>query len=77
MHGSTNRVGVLGRSPDGHRWIATVTLHPHIAFSGRQPSADELADLHHRAHEGCFIANSVRSTVTIAGGADVPTGGLT
>jgi organic hydroperoxide reductase OsmC/OhrA len=70
-------VGVLARNAEGRRWISTVTLHPRIAFSGRQPSADELADLHHRAHEGCFIANSVRSTVTIAGVAAVPIGGQT
>src|SRR4051812_30412645 len=60
-------VGVLARSTDGRRAITTVTLNPKIAFAGRQPSEDELAELHHRAHEGCFIANSVRTTVTIAG----------
>jgi organic hydroperoxide reductase OsmC/OhrA len=43
-----------------------VTLRPETEFSGdRQPSADEIAQLHHRSHEDCFIANSVRSEVTI------------
>ena len=43
-----------------------MTLRPRITFSGRQPSADELAEFHHRAHEGCFIANSVRTVVMVA-----------
>jgi organic hydroperoxide reductase OsmC/OhrA len=59
-------VGVLGRNADGRRAITTVTLDPRIRFSGPQPSPDQLADLHHRAHEGCFIANSVRTVVTVA-----------
>jgi organic hydroperoxide reductase OsmC/OhrA len=63
-------VGVLAKNADGRRWVSAVTLTPRVAFSGRTPSADELADLHHRAHEGCFIANSVRSAVTVAGLAD-------
>jgi organic hydroperoxide reductase OsmC/OhrA len=60
-------VGVLTRNAEGRRWISAVTLNPQIAFLGARPSADDLAQLHHRAHEACFIANSVRTTVTIAG----------
>jgi organic hydroperoxide reductase OsmC/OhrA len=59
-------VGVLGRNAEGRRAITTVTLNPRIRFSGSQPSPEQLADLHHRAHEGCFIANSVRTVVTVA-----------
>jgi organic hydroperoxide reductase OsmC/OhrA len=60
-------VGILARNAEGRRWISAVTLTPRIAFAGRQPSSDDLAELHHRAHEACFIANSVRTAVTIAG----------
>ena len=70
-------VGVLARNDLGRRWISTVTLNPRIAFAGRPPTADELADLHDRAHEGCFIANSVRSALTIAGTAPLAPGGQT
>jgi organic hydroperoxide reductase OsmC/OhrA len=63
-------VGILAKNAQGRRAITAVTLNPRIVFSGRQPTLDELAGFHHRAHEGCFIANSVRSTVTIAGFAD-------
>ena len=53
-------VGVMGRNANGKEYVAEVTLHPAVAFSGnRLPTAEELAALHHRAHEECFIANSV------------------
>jgi organic hydroperoxide reductase OsmC/OhrA len=57
--------GVLAKSAEG-RWTMTkVTLKPHIVFNGNQPSASELDHLHHRAHEECYIANSVRTEVVV------------
>jgi organic hydroperoxide reductase OsmC/OhrA len=59
--------GVMERLEAGRWWIAKVTLRPKIAFSGeRQPTAAELDDLHHKAHEACFISNSVKTTVEVA-----------
>jgi organic hydroperoxide reductase OsmC/OhrA len=59
-------VGIMEERPDGKVAVTRVTLRPETEFSGdRQPSADEIAQLHHRSHEDCFIANSVRSEVTI------------
>jgi organic hydroperoxide reductase OsmC/OhrA len=53
-------VGVMGKNAAGKEYVALVTLHPDVAFSGdRIPNRDELNALHHRAHEECFIANSV------------------
>ena len=41
-----------------------VTLHPRVVFGGDPPPAREAVDaLHHRAHEACFIANSVLTDV--------------
>jgi organic hydroperoxide reductase OsmC/OhrA len=61
-------VGIMGRNARARPYVATVTLDPTIAFSGeRRPSTAELADLHHRSHELCYIANSVLTEVTIAG----------
>jgi organic hydroperoxide reductase OsmC/OhrA len=58
--------GVLEKRADGKMWMSRVILHPQAEFSGdKQPSADEIADLHHRAHEDCFIANSVTTEVTV------------
>ena len=57
-------VGVMTKNASGKLWISTVTLRPEVRFGGeRQPSAEALLRLHHRAHEECFIANSVKSDV--------------
>jgi organic hydroperoxide reductase OsmC/OhrA len=60
-------VGVMTKNEQGVLWISTVTLHPEIIYGGdRQPTAVEIERLHHLAHEQCFIANSVKTKVTIA-----------
>jgi organic hydroperoxide reductase OsmC/OhrA len=49
-------------------WVSSVTLSPKIAYGGdKRPTADEEKHLHHLAHEGCFIAQSVKTVVTVAG----------
>jgi organic hydroperoxide reductase OsmC/OhrA len=57
--------GVLEKRADGKMWMARVILHPRITWSSDPPDEAALADLHHRAHEACFIANSVTTEVTI------------
>lgn len=59
-------VGALGKRADGKTWMARVTLRPKARFGGdKQPSPDEIAALHHQAHDLCYIANSVTTEVTI------------
>ena len=58
--------GVLGKDAEGRMAMTVVTLRPRIAFSGdKRPTREELDALHHKAHEACFIANSVKSEVRI------------
>jgi len=58
--------GVMAEDAEGRTAITVVTLRPAIAFSGeRLPTAEEIDALHHKSHEACFIANSVRSEVRI------------
>lgn len=57
--------GTLGRVGPGKRGMTKVILKPAIAFAGKQPTATELAALHHQAHERCFIANSVTTEVMV------------
>ena len=46
--------------------VTRVTLRPRVAFSGEKlPSAHDLERLHHKAHEECFIASSVKADVRI------------
>jgi organic hydroperoxide reductase OsmC/OhrA len=57
--------GLLEKRADGKMAMTKVTLHPRIAWSGDPPGDEARADLHHRAHEACFIANSVSTEVII------------
>jgi organic hydroperoxide reductase OsmC/OhrA len=59
-------VGVITKNEAGKMWVSAVTLNPKIAFSGEKlPSAEDQERLHHGAHDNCFIANSVRTDVTV------------
>lgn len=60
-------VGVMTKNEKGIPWVSGVTLRPKIVFGGdKTPSATELEQLHHDSHEQCFIANSVKTQVTVA-----------
>lgn len=60
-------VGVMTKNEKGVPWVSTVTLRPRIAYSGeRRPSAADEERLHHLAHENCFIANSIKTQVTVS-----------
>lgn len=59
-------VGVIGKDNEGKMAMTKVTLRPKIIFSGEtQPTDIEIDQIHHKAHDLCFIANSVKTTVTI------------
>jgi organic hydroperoxide reductase OsmC/OhrA len=46
--------------------MTRVVLRPRISWSGdAQPSASEIAALHDEAHHACYIANSVKTKITI------------
>lgn len=58
--------GVLEKRADGKMWMSRVTLHPEVSFSGEKlPSDEDIGELHHKAHEACFIANSVTTEVAV------------
>ena len=57
--------GELAQDAEGKLAMTRVVLKPGVTFSGRQPTADEVRRLHERAHEKCFIANSVKTGVTV------------
>jgi organic hydroperoxide reductase OsmC/OhrA len=60
-------VGVLEKNSAGKLAITRVTLRPRIVWSsGVTVSAEDLAQLHHEAHENCFIASSVKTEITVA-----------
>ncbi|MEP6947186.1 MAG: OsmC family protein [Acidobacteriota bacterium] len=66
-----NAVGEMATTDAGKQWIAKITLDPQIVWIGNEPSAEELAHLHHEAHEICYIANSIKSEVVVKEASDV------
>jgi len=58
-------VGIVSKRDDGRMWVSQVTLRPRIRFSGAAPDPATLDEMHHKAHEQCFIANSVRTEVAV------------
>jgi organic hydroperoxide reductase OsmC/OhrA len=59
-------VGVMTKGDAGKLWVSRVTLRPRVTWSGeKRPSAEDIMQLHHRAHENCFIANSVKTEIVI------------
>jgi organic hydroperoxide reductase OsmC/OhrA len=59
-------VGHLGKSDDEKFVMTRVVLRPKITWSGKNiPSQQQIEKMHHRAHDLCFIANSVTSEIVI------------
>lgn len=58
--------GVMEKNADGKLAFTRITLRPRVDFAGdKRPSAEDLAALHHTAHEECFIANSLKCEVVV------------
>lgn len=61
-------IGVMTKNENGVPWISSVTLNPKIVYSGEKiPTPADEERLHHLAHEQCFIANSVRTEISVTG----------
>ncbi len=61
-------VGVLTPNENGKLYVSKITLDPVIKFSGDKiPTPEQIAEIHHISHTECYIANSVRADVVVAG----------
>ena len=61
-----NAVGVMTKNERRIPWVSSVTLNPQIVYNGaKRPTAADEEHLHHDAHEQCFIANSIKTEVTV------------
>src|SRR5882724_8468637 len=50
-------VGILTKDEKGVPWVTLATLNPKIVYSGdKLPTPEDEKQLHHLAHEQCFIA---------------------
>ena len=57
--------GEMHKGSDGKTRITRITLRPGIVFGGEEPDQAAIDELHHKAHEACFIANSITSEVVV------------
>lgn len=57
--------GVMARNEEKKLAMTQVTLKPQVSFMAPVPSTEKIAELHHVAHEKCFIANSVKTEVLV------------
>jgi len=61
-----NAEGVLAKDEEGKLAMTRVVLKPKVIFGAQHtPSRDEANELHRLAHEKCFIANSVKTKISI------------
>jgi organic hydroperoxide reductase OsmC/OhrA len=59
-------VGWLEPNDDKRLAVTRVVLKPAVVFAaGHRPDADTLARIHHDSHGECFIANSVKTAITV------------
>ncbi|NEO85636.1 MAG: OsmC family protein [Spirulina sp. SIO3F2] len=59
-------IGSMGKNAEGKLAITQVCLRPLVLFEGdRQPTPEQLEALHQDAHHRCFLANSVKTEITI------------
>ncbi|MGI8967152.1 MAG: OsmC family protein [Limisphaerales bacterium] len=58
--------GIMTKNEKNIPWISSVMLQPEIIYSGEKlPAREEEEQLHHLAHEQCFISNSIKTEVTV------------
>ena len=58
--------GIMEKNAQGKLWVSHVTLRPRVRFAaGTTVDAAALAEIHHKSHDECFIANSVKTVVSV------------
>lgn len=57
--------GKMEKTAGGSISITEVTLRPRVRCAGAPPTRATLEELHEDAHHRCFIANSVRTRITL------------
>jgi organic hydroperoxide reductase OsmC/OhrA len=67
-------IGIMAKNDAGKLAMTAIHLYPDITFRGdslrdgqaeRSPTAAQIAAMHEQAHHQCFLANSVKASITI------------
>lgn len=57
-------IGVMEKNSEGKLAMTLVVLKPEVSFSGEMlPTSEQIENMHHQAHQECFIANSVKTEI--------------
>ncbi|HKU54392.1 MAG TPA: OsmC family protein [Rhizomicrobium sp.] len=69
VHSYQDEASGFLENDNGKLWITRVILRPKVVIDA---DAEILAHIHHLAHEACFIANSVKTQVSVEPQSAVP-----
>lgn len=59
-------IGIMAEDARGRMVVSTVTLRPSVTLGDAATApAGLIAELHHAAHEACFLANSVLTQISV------------
>lgn len=59
-------IGILAKNADGKLAMTEVILNPKVKFdTSTVPSQKDHEEMHHLAHEKCFISNSVKTVIRL------------
>ena len=58
-------VGAMTKNERGVAWVSSTVLTPVIRYAGTAPTREQEDSLHEEAHHICFIANSVKTEITV------------
>ena len=61
-------VATMAKGENGVPWVSLITLNPKVTYCGdKQPAAGDESKLHDQAHHYCYIANSIKTKMVVAG----------
>ena len=60
-----NARGIMEKDSSSRVSVTRVELCPEAEFSGEEPTGDVIHEMHELAHKKCFLANSVKSEISI------------
>ena len=59
-------IGEIGKNERGKTMVSKITLRPKVMFgSDNAPDTETLKGMHQKAHENCFVANSLLTEVVL------------
>ncbi|OYQ63659.1 peroxiredoxin [Pseudanabaena sp. SR411] len=63
---SDRAIGIMDKNDYGNLAMTTVRLFPKVVFTGNHlPTEEQIENMHDQAHHACFLANSVKTHITI------------